>query len=270
MSLEEHPVGGFTEAMKDRLAMRLLLRPDRSDRGQTLSRTAAALAMPSGSAEEAASRVVYLVTALAAERLIVPIQIEQHPQDPDHRPLDPGRSPLRSIDGPHGPSVVAFTSTEELQNWDPKARPTPQSSARVAIGALAIAGSALNTTVTINPGSPDRIILPRSAVLALASADIWLPAWQDDELKLELTSLAQSALAEIVAIRLKPADAYGQIGWDGGIRVELLIDVGGVTLEQNESFPVRLAAAMRAVSESERLLQSAQSIELVPCPISRT
>lgn len=263
------PAGDFTQAMKDRLAMRLLMRPDRSDGGETLPATAKALELPSSTPEEGATRVQQLVQALAEERLIVPVTVEASPDDPGHKPLDPAKSPLQAVDSPFGASVVAFTSVDDLKRWDPSGRPMAMKSYRVAVGALAGGGSG---TLTVNPASPSRTVVPRQAVEALAAGDEWLPAWGDTELKEQLKTLAADACPAIVAVGLRPAKAYGSAAWDGAVAVDLFIDpalalraAGG----DESKASAMLGAAMKAVADSPRLKQASQSIELTPRPVSQ-
>lgn len=265
MTAEE---SGFTQAMKDRLAMRLLMRPDRSDSGELLPRTEAALALPRANAEEGAKRVEQLVEALAEERLIVPITVEAPPESDDHKPLDPNAGPLKAVAGASGSTLVAFSSAEELRKWDPEGRPMTMKSYRVAVGALAQTETG---TITLNPASTTRTVIPRSAVLALSSGDSWLPAWEDGELRTELAALAKQELPAIVNVAIRPTKAYGGSGWDGGVTVELLMDTELAVRAADGNEPVvraRLGKAIEAVTTYARLRESAQQIEIVPRPVA--
>lgn len=258
----------FTQAMKDRLAMRLLMRPDRRDTGEELPKTAAAWALPDGTPELAAERTRQLVRALGEERLIVPVSVEADPDDPDHKPLDPAASPLKTADSPYGNSVVGFTSAEELKRWDSNGRPMTIKTYRVAVGALTGHGSG---TITLNPGSGRRTLIPRPAVLALASGDSWLPAWEDRELRDELTALAKEECPGIVGIGLRPGAAYGAASWDGGVAVDIAFDMGAMigAAGGNESKArAMFAGMMKRVSENSRLREAAQQVELVPRPVA--
>ncbi len=248
--------------------MRLLMRPDRQDSGDALPRTQEAWDLPWGTPELAATRVVELVKALDEERLIVPVTVEASPEDPDHKPLDPATSPLKTIDSPYGHSVVAFTSAHELKRWDPSGRPMTMKAYRVAVAALAGNGSG---TITLNPGSPDRTVIPRPAVLALSAGDRWLPAWEDHQLRDQLRSQAQAACPGIINVRLRPEQAYGSSKWDGIVAVDIVVDMGQVLLGAggDESLArARFGAAMKVISENPRLREASQQVELVPRPAS--
>lgn len=258
----------FTQAMKDLLAMRLLMRPDRRDAGEELPRTATAWALPTDTPELAAERTRALTLALAEERLIVPVSVEADPDDPDHKPLDPSSSPLKTTDSPYGHSVVAFTSADELKRWDPDGRPMTMKTYRVAVGALAGRGSG---SITLNPGSGSRTLIPRPAVLALASGDSWLPAWEDRELRDELTAAAKTRCPGIIGIGLRPSAAYGASSWDGGVAVDIAFDmremIVGADGEESRAREM-FAGVMKLLSENPRLREAAQQVELVPRPVS--
>lgn len=250
----------FTQAMKDRLAMRLLMRPNREDVGDVLPLTEAAWAQPADTPAAAARRVEELVQALASERLIVPVTVEVSPDDPDHKTLTPGKGPLETIEGAFGPSVVAFTSAEELLRWEPKGRPMTMKTYRVAVGALAASG-----TIILNPASPQRTLIPRAAVLALAGGDEWLPPWKNKELTQLLQEAAVAQCPAVVATKVLPSQSYGQNGWDGGVQVEIFADP-----KRFGSLDPRgcVANALRAVGDVPMLKESAQSVELVPKLVS--
>ncbi len=246
--------------------MRLLMRPNRRDVGEALPLTQAAWELPEKTPEQSAQRVQALVSALEQERLIVPVTVEADPEDPDHKPLDPRTSPLQTTDSPYGSSVVAFTSADELFRWDPKGRPMTMKSFRVAVAAVASTDS---ETITLNPGSKRRTIIPRPAVLALAAGDAWLPAWDNPELVKALKARAQEASPGVVGLKLRPAAPYGSGSWDGGVAVDLYIDPQKL---KGSAGPAEgkasLAAAMKAVSTDPMLKEAAQSVELVPRPVA--
>lgn len=247
--------------------MRLLMRPDRQDQGQRLPATRAALGLSSDGTKQQAARVEAVVRALAEERLIVPVTVEASPEDPEHKPLAPGSSPLKMVDSPYGPSVVAFTSVDDLKKWDPNGRPMTMKSYRVAVGAAAGHGSG---TITLNPSSEGAMLIPRAAVLALAAGDSWLPAWKDEELKAELKAAVQQACGGIVDISLRPEVAFGAESWDGIVAVDVLIDMDKSLRDAgNDESRARanLGAALEAISQNPRLTEAAQRVELVPRPV---
>lgn len=264
------PPEAFSQAMKDRLAMRLLMRPDRRDTGEVQPRTAEAREMSAKTPDEAAVRVEALVSALSEERLIVPVVVEADPEDPDHKPLDPSTSPLETIDGPDGLRVVAFTSADELKQWDPRGRPMAIKAYRVAVGALAGSGSG---AILVDPASEYPVLIPRPAVHALASGDSWLPAWRDNELRQELTDLVRKVLPGAVSARVRPSASGGEMPWDGGVAVEIALDAAKLNIAASGADSgerILLGAAMRELGEYPRLRESAPRVELIPVPVELT
>ena len=166
----------LTENQRAKLAQRLTLpNPDRSDLGQELPLTKAALDLKCAGPRDCVTRVVAVAEALSTERLIVKVPVEAPPQSPDHAPIDVrfgARIPLETVEGPYGASVTAFSSVDELKQWDPQARPLTMEASRVAVIAATTPGSG---ALVINPGSKRRVDLPRSTVLSLAAGDSWLP-----------------------------------------------------------------------------------------------
>lgn len=272
-----------TPAMREKLAARLRLRPDRTDRGQVLPQTQMALRLPSATVAQAAARAHALADALGEERLIVPVQVEKEPDDPGHRPLDPRGPLLEATPGPHGATTVAFTSVDELRRWDSQARPMTLPTSQVAAAALSEDGPG---TVTVDPRSEFPVILPRAALLALAGGGSWLPAWEDEELVEELRDVARVSPG-IVGVAIRPGVA-GTVGtdrratapnspaddsplWDGTVAVDVFIDTalarraagGDEARAQGD-----LGRALRALASSARLRESAQRVELVPRPVA--
>lgn len=262
----------FTPKMKEKLAARLRLRPDRSDTGQTLPRTQKAWDLLTTTTREAAARTEQIVNALQQERLIVPIEVEEMPTSADHRPRSPRESSIVSTTGPWGASAVAFTSSSALARWDPSARPTGWPAYQLAAATLAGVESG---TVILNPSSDRPTLLPRAAVLALCGGDTWLPAWADLELKEELTALAQEH-AEVISVGIRPIASPASIGgeegaWDGAVAVDLFVNASellGDFTRGGTSAQARLGRALSAVGSSARLREAAQHVELVPRPAS--
>ena len=112
------------------LQARLNQSVDTTDRGQTLPKTAAALAI-----EDGAERLVALVSAIETERLLVPAVVESTD--------DCESGSVATIDTRTGPAVVAFTSVDQMKIWEGDARPVPMSGKRVTMLAVAETGGRL-------------------------------------------------------------------------------------------------------------------------------
>ncbi|MFD1721530.1 SseB family protein [Amnibacterium endophyticum] len=85
---------------------------------------------------------------------------------------------LVTVAGPDGRAVLpAFSSTAAMAAWNPSARPVPAPARQVALGA-ASDGTEL---VIVDPASPERVGLRRSALEALARDLPWTPPFEDPE-----------------------------------------------------------------------------------------
>lgn len=220
----EKPAVELSEAMRAKWAQRLSIRVDREDTGQNLGLTVKALAHG-----DPVKRLKALSVALATERVIVPINVEQHPDvDGEHHHIDPHSDDapqFRMEDTLAGPGIVVFTSAEALAAYDPHARPMPLDFRKVALTALRDG----TPRVVLNPAT-DNIRMPRPLVAALAQGDTWLPAWEDRELLDELLSMAaeRNIDGRIHGVRLRP--------YDGGFIV--VLEIFGVlpdnTMESNQ------------------------------------
>ncbi|WP_345374006.1 SseB family protein [Frondihabitans cladoniiphilus] len=83
-----------------------------------------------------------------------------------------------TVQGPDGRAVLpAFTSVTALRAWDPRARPVPAESRRVAIAAV----SESTELMVLDPGSPTEFGVRRPALWALAQDLPWVPAHLDAE-----------------------------------------------------------------------------------------
>lgn len=217
------------------LQARLNQSVDTTDRGQTLPKTAAALAI-----EDGAERLVALVSAIETERLLVPAVVESTD--------DCESGSVATIDTRTGPAVVAFTSVDQMKIWEGDARPVPMSGKRVTMLAVAETGGRL----VINPDGEGGIRVPRPAVVALAHGDTWLPAWQNEELIADLAALESR---EIAFARLIPSDSEVQ-------RIAVGITEYGATHRRE------LTKQMHAIVSLPRLKPAAELVELVAVPVS--
>ncbi|MDO5049624.1 MAG: SseB family protein [Actinomycetaceae bacterium] len=215
---------------------RLNQKVDTTDRGQTLPKTAAALAL-----EDSADRLVALVRAIETERLLAPAVVESG--------ADCESGSVSTIDTRTGPAVVAFTSAQKMKMWEGDARPVPFAGKRVAMLATAEAGGRL----VIDPDQDGNgIRVPRPAVVALAHGDSWLPAWQDEELQ---GALAEFESREIAFARLLPSDSEIQ-------RLAIGVTQYGTTRNRE------LTAQIHAISALPRLKPAAEVIEILPVPVA--
>ncbi|WP_254872909.1 SseB family protein [Schaalia sp. Marseille-Q2122] len=248
----------LNEAQRNKLAARLAMKVDRSDSGQLLPATAAALAL--GATEGAVARLEALAQALRDERVIVPINVEADPRETGvHANIDPGSCDAAdfarvTIDGRD--ALVAYSSAIELATSRPGARPMTLPFQKVALTALVETGG----RVVINPGA-DAVLMPRSCVAALAQGDQWLPAWRDEELLAQLRERCEGVPAgrALRELRVVPAQE-GTL-----VRVEILIDreILASVGDPRQS----VTELVTALQGAQRLIAAGDRIELVPLPV---
>ncbi len=233
-----------------RLAKRLESRPDRSDHGQRLPELRAALELPEGP-----QRLSAVVSAIGAERIIVPVPVESHPdQTGEHRPQDlsPDASVPLAIDEHAGISAIAiFSDADSLLRWDPEARPLAMDAQKAALTAASTGIPRLR----LNPGA-ESIVIPRPAVEALASGGTWLPAWDDPSLAESLGQEARdlATWADFIEVTVLPGD-------NGSVRVEVL-----AAPKQVDPALVRasFAALLTALGKNPRLAGGTETVQFVP------
>lgn len=241
------PEANEARARRAMLQARLSRPRDPTERGQTLARTAAALA------RAGVGRLEGLVAALRSERVIVAVRVEAGPRVPGQRVL-PGegeqRARLERVESAAGPALAVYTSAAQLARADAGARPMPQSVRPVALAALEEARGHL----LVDPAGA-AVLIPRPATAALAQGDAWLPPWRDAELAEELRRLARAAGGG--AIRdVRVLGGPGPV-----VRVEVVV---GEDPRGRQPARSLVASALRAVAASPRLSAAAERVELVP------
>lgn len=260
-SRERHQLPVLSSAQRANLAAKLGLRPNRADTGEEQARVGGALALPASTVKESAHRVAALAKAIVAERLVVPVPVEEHPDHPDHAPQgleEADHVPLATVVVEGEPVVTAFSSAEALHRHDPSARPMIMSGQKVAL----TAGLATRSgRILINPGSPNETLLPVPVVQALAGEEEWLAPWDDEGLKAELEELGKEACPLVVAVDIQPTSTGPS--WEGGVAV-----VVHATLTKDDPH-VRacVARALQAIGNSQRLGVSAEQVSLIPKPV---
>lgn len=254
----------LTESQRANLAARLTLKPNRTDLGELLPLTAAALTMPTRTVQEAADRTAALARAITTERLVVPIPVESHPDSADHKHQPLGEDdhvPLATTSQGGEQVVVGFTSAKDLSDWDRTARPMVMETARVALtaGLTTKVGSIL-----INPASADPVHLAPPIVHALAGGDEWLPPWEDKALIEELVERAQLACPAVVSVGIEPSGDDQEM-WLGEVNVIVYVDAARGTA--TEEFRICITRALQSVADEPRLAAIAPKVNLVPKPV---
>lgn len=232
-----------------RLAARLAMpRRDRSDAGQALGATSAALALSMG-ADNGAARLEALAAALADERVVVPVAVEPHPDEAGHHaewhggPIAFAVSPT-----PAGPAIAVYSSAAALSAHRPGERPMGMDFRTVAMAALVETGG----RAVMDPGGAG-VLLPRPTVAALAQGDRWLPPWRDGALRALLLERARRACPRVRDVRLSYAG-------EGVTRVTAVIDASG----GGPGLRGAVGEALAEIGRTPRLVASADRVELVP------
>lgn len=255
----------------EQLQRRLSQRVDTTDRGEILPETKAALQQM-----DAGQRLKQLVHALQKERVIAAAVVETNPDDCD------GSAGAVKTDS--GWVLAGFTSAAALARWDSTARPVPVSGPQRALLACAQYGSRLiiNPTPTgsapENAAAPAResaasaplstdpsmganhatsadstgtpaVRLPRPAVIALAHGDVWLPPWEDDELRNAL----QTRVGAQAQVRLRPSGGQTQV-----------IEVG-FTAQVGRAEVVRV---LNELAAEPRLRVAAETVQFQPTVVN--
>lgn len=242
----------LSEEMRVKWAQRLSIRVDRSDSGTCLPLTAQALA-----ADDRLECLEGLSHALLTERVIVPVNVERHPdEDGEHHHIAP-----ESDEAPHfvqvvvgnRPAIVCYSSVEALHADRPDARPMPLQFRKVALTALA----QTHGRILFDPAG-SAVMMPRPMVAALAQGDSWLPAWKDAELYEELVAcVSDEGDSRIVSLRLEP-DAEGVV-----IRIVLGVSLAFLG-EDERGWLMEVIQRVRGV---KRLGPACDTVEIVPIPV---
>lgn len=140
--------------------------------------------------------VADVVAALALARVLVPVvALEEGPAGPDV-PVDEQREAsagVVAVAAPDGRTALpVFSSVAALTAWRPEARPVPAEGPRAAAAALQEGWEVL----VVDPGGAS-VVVPRPAVVALATGTAWRPAVVHDVLRPEVRDAVVAALAEL-------------------------------------------------------------------------
>lgn len=233
-----------------RLAKRLASRPDRSDLGQLLPATASAL-----EAATVKEQLSQLVTALASERVVVPVPVEAHPKErgDKHSPQDLDESatiPLATDTRGDVTAIAVFSSAAALAAWDPEARPMTMGAQKAAITAIA-AGI---PRFRLDPNGA-ALLIPRPAVEALAGGGSWLPAWEDAQLQEELGATAKQLSASWADFADVTVDYQHEI-------VEVVVSV--VPSVDEAQVRGEFAALLNELGKNLRLSGAAETVRFTP------
>ncbi|GAA2234227.1 SseB family protein [Rarobacter faecitabidus] len=117
-----------------------------------------------------------VIEALRDTRVLIPMLAELVSEDQTATGLRVDKEAATgvvAIATPDGRKALpAFTSVATMAAWHRQARPVPAVGARAALAAVAEDWSLL----VVDPAGPHRVIIPRTAVWAMAQSEPWRPA----------------------------------------------------------------------------------------------
>ena len=197
-----------------------------------------------------------VVAVLARQRLLVPLlEVDGDLLEGDD--ADPCAGQDRAVAAvsmrtPEGSVGLAFTGLALMAAWDPRARPLPGDTPRVAAAVLADGGIAL----LVDPAAATQCRIEGQALRRLASGGDWPEPWRDPLVQQAVVAeLAPALAAGELSLRLASTEARRDSAPgdpEGELLVELRFPAGtsaDLAVQRAASVADRLAgsAALRAV-----------------------
>ncbi|RFA14349.1 hypothetical protein B7R21_07155 [Subtercola boreus] len=197
-----------------------------------------------------------VVEAVRDARLLVPLLAHAGETGVDEhgRTVDKTQElSIVTVKAPDGRTVQpAFTSTEAMARWNPKARPIPTAARRVA---LAAAGEGTDLIV-LDPTSPTEFVLRRPAVWAIAQATPWVSPLGDTRVA---EAFAHSAEGErdIQSLRLSAGDPGARL-----VGTEVIVELTLVPGLDRDRLAALLAALQQNWTNNEVIAEAVDSLSL--------
>lgn len=172
-----------------------------------------------------------LVAAIAHARLLVPVvsELDTEPVEDDHCASGGGEKrasaamvTVATRDG--RAAVPVFSSIQALQTWRVDARPFPVEGPRAAAAAIQESDALL----VLDPGSETELLVPRPAVVALATGQSWVPSFESKEVA-EAVARALGSVPAVVGHTLMQgvnAELRIEVNLKGGLDRPALIATG--------------------------------------------
>nr|WP_238402625.1 SseB family protein [Cellulomonas sp. H30R-01] len=201
--------------------------------------------------------VAGVVDALAGTRVLVPVLAELEAADvvvhDGHahtvdKEASAGIVALRTPDG--RTALPVFTSVAAMTAWRADARPVPTDAARAALSAVDEGWEVL----VVDAGGPVTVLLPRTAVWALAQGQAWRPAVVGGTVDRDVAEAVRHALAtvrDVVESSTEP-----------GKRAEVAVVLGLVPGLDRARLDAALAQVNAALAADETVTSRVDSLEL--------
>ncbi|GCD19887.1 hypothetical protein CTKZ_14490 [Cellulomonas algicola] len=201
--------------------------------------------------------VAGVVDALAGTRVLVPVLAELEAADvvvhDGHahtvdKEASAGIVALRTPDG--RTALPVFTSVAAMTAWRADARPVPTDAARAALSAVDEGWEVL----VVDAGGPVTVLLPRTAVWALAQGKAWHPAVVDGTVDRDVAGAVRRALAPVRDVVESSAQP--------GTRAEVAVVLGLVPGLDRARLDAALAQVNAALAADETVTSRVDSLEL--------
>ncbi|WP_273651416.1 SseB family protein [Cellulomonas fimi] len=201
--------------------------------------------------------VAGVVDALAGTRVLVPVLAELEAADvvvhDGHahtvdKEASAGIVALRTPDG--RTALPVFTSVAAMAAWRADARPVPTDVARAALSAVDEGWEVL----VVDAGGPVTVLVPRTAVWALAQGQPWRPAVVDGAVDGEVADAVRRALAPVGdVVEVTPVP---------GRRAEVAVVLGLVPGLDRARLDAVLAQVNAALAADDTVTSRVDSLEL--------
>lgn len=201
--------------------------------------------------------VAGVVGALTGTRVLVPVLAELEAADVvEHgghahtvdKEASAGIVALRTPDG--RTALPVFTSVAAMTAWRADARPVPTGAARAALSAVAEGWEVL----VVDAGGPVTVLLPRTAVWALAQGEAWRPAVVDGAVDGDVAAAVSRTLAPVREV----LDATAA----PGVRAEVAVVLGLVPGLDRARLDAVLAQVNAALAADDTVTARVDSLEL--------
>lgn len=210
---------------------------------------------PAGSVELAEAHSA-VVDAVRDARLLVPLLAHagETGLDEHGRTVDKTQElSIVTVQAPDGRRVLpAFTSTEAMSRWNPRARPIPTAARRVA---LAAAGDGTDLII-LDPTSETEFALRRPVVWAIAQAAPWESPFVDEAVA-QAFAEAAAGQRDIQNLTLRAGDPAARL-----VGTEVVIELTLAPGLDRESLATLLAGLQQRWAASDVIARSVDSLSI--------
>lgn len=205
--------------------------------------------------------VAHVVEALRGTRVLVPVMAELDVAGTvlhdghEHRVDKEATTGVVALRAPDGRTALpVFTSVATVSAWRTDARPVPSDVERAALSAVQEGWDLL----VVDPGGPVTVLVPRTAVWALARQRPWEPAVVDDGSGPAVDPLARAAIVDA----LEGVVGVATVDAEPGRRAEVAVVLGLVPGLDRARLDAVLTSVNGALAASDAVTERVDSLEL--------